>query len=79
MSSSPASRPATRGSARWSLRARLLAGQLALLAAVCLGIATVTEGALHRYLVSELDSQLLQITQRSVSYTHLTLPTIYSV
>ena len=50
---------------RWSLRARLLAGQIALLAVVCLGIAAVTEGALHRYLVGELDSQLLQITQRS--------------
>lgn len=49
----------------WSLRARLLAGQIALLAAVCLGIAAVTEGALHRYLVGELDSQLLHITQRS--------------
>jgi len=56
---------ATRGPSRWSLRARLLAGQIALLAAVCLGIAAVTEAALHRYLVGELDSQLLQITQRS--------------
>lgn len=56
---------AARGPSRWSLRARLLAGQIALLAAVCLGIAAVTEGALHRYLVGELDSQLLQITQRS--------------
>jgi two-component system OmpR family sensor kinase len=53
------------GVSRWSLRARLLAGQIALLAVVCLGIAAVTEGALYRYLVGELDSQLLQITQRS--------------
>ena len=36
---------------RWSLRARLLAGQLALLTAVCIGIVTVTEVALYRYLV----------------------------
>ena len=50
---------------RWSLRARLLAGQLALLTAVCIGIGTVTEVALYRYLVGELDSQLLQIAQRS--------------
>ena len=50
---------------RWSLRARLLAGQIALLTAVCLGIGAATEVALHRYLVHELDSQLLQITQRS--------------
>lgn len=62
MSSSPRrSRPAR----QWSLRARLLAGQLALLAAVCVGIAAVTEVALYRYLVGELDSQLLQMTQRS--------------
>ncbi|MFM8600338.1 MAG: sensor histidine kinase [Mycobacterium sp.] len=50
---------------RWSLRARLLAGQITLLIAVCLGIGVATELALHRYLVRELDSQLLQITQRS--------------
>ena len=50
---------------RWSLRARLLAGQLALLAAVCCGIAAVTEVALYRYLVGELDGQLFQIAQRS--------------
>lgn len=50
---------------RWSLRARLLAGQIALLIVVCLGIGAATELALHRYLVHELDGQLLQITQRS--------------
>ncbi len=50
---------------RWSLRARLLAGQIALLTAICLGIGVATELALHRYLLRELDSQLLQITQRS--------------
>ncbi len=51
---------------RWSLRARLLAGQIALLAVACLVIAAATEGALYRYLVSELDSQLRQIAHRSV-------------
>lgn len=70
MSSSPAPDPAAagaraRGLTTWSLRARLLAGQIALLAVVCLGIAAVTEGALHRYLVAELDNQLIQISQRS--------------
>ena len=50
---------------RWSLRARLLAGQVALLTALCIGIAGVTELALHHYLVGELDGQLLQIAQRS--------------
>ncbi|MCB1262985.1 MAG: HAMP domain-containing histidine kinase [Mycobacterium sp.] len=48
-----------------SLRTRLLAGQIALLAAVCLLVAGATEAALHRYLVGELDNQLLQITRRS--------------
>ena len=55
----------SRGPGRWSLRARLLAGQLALLAAVCIGIGAVTEVALYRYLVAELDSQLAQSAQRS--------------
>ena len=50
MSSSPPRSP-------WSLRARLLAGQMALLAAACIGIAGITEFALYRYLIGELDSQ----------------------
>ena len=58
MSSSPPRSP-------WSLRARLLAGQIALLAAACIGIAGITEFALYRYLIGELDSQLVQIAQRS--------------
>lgn len=65
MSSNRAGSPLGPGGSAWSLRARLLAGQIALLAAVCLGIGAITEGALHRYLVGELDSQLLQTTQRS--------------
>ena len=63
MSSSLRSRP-------WSLRARLIAGQVALLAAVCVGIAGVTEFALYRYLVGELDGQLLQTAQRSSRMEH---------
>lgn len=55
---------------RWSLRTRLLAGQIALLAVVCVGIATATEFALYRYLAGELDNQLLQITQRSSMMEH---------
>lgn len=50
---------------RWSLQARLLLGQSVLLVAVCLGVAVVTGFALHRYLVGELDSQLIQIAGRS--------------
>jgi two-component system OmpR family sensor kinase len=52
----------------------LLAGQIALLTAVCLGIGTATEVALHRYLVHELDNQLLQITQRSSMMERRPLP-----
>ena len=70
----PAGRSAATRVSTWSLRARLLAGQIALLAVVCLGIAAVTEGALHRYLVGELDSQLLQITQRSSMMEHRAPP-----
>lgn len=65
MSSNRARSPLGPGGSAWSLRARLLAGQIALLALVCLGIAAVTGGALHSYLIGELDGQLLQITQRS--------------
>jgi len=54
----------------WSLRARLLAGQVALLAAVCVGIAGATELALRHYLVGELDGQLRQIAQRSSMMEH---------
>ena len=42
----------------WSLRARLLIGQVLLLAAVCVGIAAITELALHQYLYGQLDDQL---------------------
>jgi len=52
------------------LRARLLAGQVALLAMVCVVIAGATEFALYRYLVGELDGQLLQIAQRSSMMDH---------
>ena len=57
-------RPVGRGPT-WSLRARLLAGQLALLVGVALGIAAATEFALNAYLVGELDGQLRHIAQRS--------------
>ncbi|MEO6793124.1 MAG: HAMP domain-containing sensor histidine kinase [Mycobacterium sp.] len=49
----------------WSLRARLLAGQIALLAVACLGIGAVTELALYQYLVSQLDHQLHDAARRS--------------
>jgi len=49
----------------WSLRARLLAGQVALLAVACLGIGAVTELALYQYLVGQLDHQLYDAAHRS--------------
>lgn len=61
MSSNP--RPSRPGS--WSLRARLLIGQVFLLAAVCVGIAAVTEVALYQYLVSALDGQLHDVGHRA--------------
>ena len=50
----------------WSLRFRLLVGQVVVLAVVCIGIGAVTELALYRYLVAQLDTQLNDASQRSV-------------
>src|ERR1700748_1838049 len=50
----------------WSLRLRLLIGQVVVLAIVCVGIGAVTELALYRYLVAQLDTQLHDASQRSV-------------
>lgn len=51
---------------RWSLRARLLAGLIALLAAVCLVVGVVTAIALHRFLIGQLDSQIGGSASRAV-------------
>ncbi len=50
----------------WSLRLRLLIGQVVVLAIVCVGIGAVTELALYRYLVGQLDTQLQEASHRSV-------------
>jgi two-component system, OmpR family, sensor kinase len=50
----------------WSLRFRLLVGQVVVLAIVCVGIGAVTELALYRYLVGQLDTELHDASQRSV-------------
>src|SRR5579875_46407 len=50
----------------WSLRARLLAGQIIVLAIACIGIGAVTELALYRYLVQQLDMQAQDAAHRSV-------------
>ncbi len=49
----------------WSLSARLLIGQVMLLAAVCLGIGAVTVVALYQYLVGEVDAQLRETAHRA--------------
>jgi two-component system OmpR family sensor kinase len=49
----------------WSLRARLLVGQVLLLALVCIGIGAGTELALSQYLVHQLDGQLVDAARRS--------------
>ncbi|MBO0883593.1 MAG: HAMP domain-containing histidine kinase [Mycobacterium sp.] len=50
----------------WSLRLRLLVGQLVVLAIVCVGIGAVTELALYRYLVGQLDVAVHDASNRSV-------------
>lgn len=49
----------------WSLRLRLLAGQLIVLALVCVGIAAATELSLNHHLVKQLDAQLGAASYRS--------------
>jgi two-component system OmpR family sensor kinase len=50
----------------WSLRLRLLVGQVVVLAIVCVGIGAVTELALYRYLVGQLDVEVHEASHRSV-------------
>ena len=62
------SRPARTGTGRiWSLRLRLLVGQIIVLAIACVGIGVVTELALDRYLVGQLDQQLGGASHRSAA------------
>lgn len=61
MCSSPRSSPRP----AWSLRARLLAGQILLLTAVCIGIGVATDLALYQYLVGQLDGQLHDAAHRA--------------
>jgi two-component system OmpR family sensor kinase len=50
----------------WSLRLRLLVGQVVVLAIVCVGIGAVTELALYRYLIGQLDIEVADASHRSV-------------
>lgn len=49
----------------WSLRLRLIVGQVAVLAVVCIGITAATELALRHHLLAQLDSQLSGTSYRS--------------
>ncbi|MEW5808535.1 MAG: HAMP domain-containing sensor histidine kinase [Actinomycetota bacterium] len=49
----------------WSLRARLLVTQVVLLAVVCAGIGLATEFALQRFLMNQLDEQVVEAARRS--------------
>jgi two-component system, OmpR family, sensor kinase len=51
-----------------SLRTRLIAGQIGLLALVCLIIVVVTEFALRPYLLDQLDSQLRDASKRASDF-----------
>ena len=50
-----------------SLRVRLLVTLVALLAVVCAAIGIATEAALHRFLMHQLDTQLLEAGRRSAA------------
>ena len=49
----------------WSLRVRLLVTQVLLLALVIVGVGAATEFALQRFLLHQLDDQVLEAGRRS--------------
>ncbi|KWX57604.1 cell wall metabolism sensor histidine kinase WalK [Mycobacterium sp. NAZ190054] len=57
--------PAFRSPRSWSLRTRLIVTQVLLLAAVCAGIGLATEFALQRFLMNQLDEQVVEAGRRS--------------
>ncbi|MFV8050344.1 sensor histidine kinase [Mycobacterium sp. 48b] len=58
----------------WSLRARLVITQVALLAVVCASIGVATEFALQRFLMNQLDDQLIEAGRRSAAIFELPPP-----
>ncbi|NKZ14262.1 HAMP domain-containing histidine kinase [Mycolicibacterium septicum DSM 44393] len=58
----------------WSLRARLVVTQVALLAVVCASIGVATEFALQRFLMNQLDDQLIEAGRRSAAIFDLPPP-----
>ncbi|KAA0018082.1 sensor histidine kinase [Antrihabitans cavernicola] len=66
-SSPPADKRRAWSPGAWSLRARLLVGQIVLLAVVSVVIGTVTTLALQQFLIHQLDDQLIDAGHRSVA------------
>jgi two-component system OmpR family sensor kinase len=58
----------------WSLRARLLVTQIALLAVVCATIGVATEFALQRFLMNQLDTQVIEAARRSAAISDMPPP-----
>jgi two-component system OmpR family sensor kinase len=58
----------------WTLRMRLLVTQVVLLALVCVAIGVATEFALQRFLMRQLDTQLVEAARRSVGIMELPPP-----
>ena len=58
----------------WTLRTRLLAAQVALLAFVCVGIGAGTQLALDRFLMHQLDEQVVEAGHRSAGIYELGPP-----
>ena len=58
----------------WSLRMRLLVTQVLLLALVCVAIGVATEFALQRFLMRQLDTQVVEAARRSVGIMELPPP-----
>lgn len=58
----------------WSLRMRLLVTQVSLLALVCGAIGVSTELALQRFLMRQLDTQVVEAARRSVGIMELPPP-----
>ncbi|MGV0745569.1 sensor histidine kinase [Mycolicibacterium sp. XJ870] len=58
----------------WTLRARLVVTQVALLAVVCASIGLATEFALQRFLMNQLDDQLVEAGRRSAAIFELPPP-----
>lgn len=58
----------------WSLRMRLLITQVILLALVCVAIGVATEFALQRFLMRQLDTQLVEAARRSAGIMELPPP-----